>query len=105
MPARYELCVGANSRPDPSITTPPAPLVTRDVAFLGTHARTGWVESFILSPSPSEEGGGWEGVTADIHGNVYGAERRTSMDVRRSQHVQKFIDVRARPTEGEDSGR
>ena len=68
-------------------------------------ARTGWVQSFILSPSPAEGGGGWEGVTADVHGNVYGAETRTSMDVRRSQHVQKFLNQRARPAEGQDPDR
>ena len=66
-------------------------------------ARTGWVEAFILSPSPPDGAGGWEGVTADIHGNIYAAEPRPSMEVRRSQHVQKFVNVRARP--GERRGR
>jgi DNA-binding beta-propeller fold protein YncE len=65
-------------------------------------ARTGWVQAFILSPSPAEGPGGWEGVTADIHGNVYATEPRPSMDVRRSQYVQKFINVRARPVERRD---
>ena len=62
-------------------------------------ARTGWVQAFILSPSPPEGPGGPEGVTADVYGNVYWAEPRPSMDVRRSQHVLKFVNVRARAVE------
>ena len=39
-------------------------------------ARTGWVETFIMSPFPADASWGWEGVTADACGNIYAAEPR-----------------------------
>ena len=59
-------------------------------------AGTGWVEAIIPSPSPADVAGGWEGVTADIHGDICAAEPRPSMDVRGSQHVRRLVNVRAR---------
>ena len=47
-----------------------------------------------MSPFPADAPWGWEGVAANVHGNIYAAEPRSSMDVRRSQHVQKLVKVR-----------
>lgn len=62
-------------------------------------ARTGWVTSFILAAAPPITGGdgGPEGVAIDRYGNIYWGETRSVLDIRRGQHIMKYVDITRTP--------
>jgi sugar lactone lactonase YvrE len=63
-------------------------------------ARTGWVKAFILAAAPPITGGdgGPEGVAIDRYGNIYWGETRSALDIRRSQHIMKYVDITRTPS-------
>jgi hypothetical protein len=62
-------------------------------------ATTGWVKSFIIAFAPPITGGdgGPEGVAIDRYGNIYWGETRSAQDIRRGQHVMKYVDITRTP--------
>jgi hypothetical protein len=88
----------AESHNSPPLDGSPSNAGWEQGLYVGS-GRTGWVSSFILALAPPISGGdgGPEGVAVDRYGNIYWGETRSTLDIRRGQHIMKYVDITRTP--------
>jgi DNA-binding beta-propeller fold protein YncE len=88
----------AESHNSPPMDGSPSNTGWQQGLYIGS-ARTGWVKDFVLALAPPISGGdgGPEGVAVDRYGNIYWGETRSALDIRRGQHVMKYVDITRTP--------
>jgi DNA-binding beta-propeller fold protein YncE len=88
----------AESHNSPPMDGSPANTGYEQGLYVGS-AKSGWVTSFVLALAPpiASGDGAPEGVAIDRYGNLYWGETRTALDIRRGQHVMKYVDITKTP--------